>query len=185
MLFSEKSHKLQHTNPKNTKNPKKCPVSQNLKIFKNHKNCQNSEFFLSIIFSSSKIQKCLRVYFFVRKNSILLVFPIEEINLWPEISSPARFRTQGGGPLSVTAEHARQSLCLILDAIWQLQAKDLTWHVGFDHIYREVGSKTKYICHFSFFHFSEKTVTCQNWSPSQNSRNDIFLKQSAFWHEIL
>ena len=32
------------------------------------------------------------------KNAILLVLPIEEISLRPELSSPPRFRIQGGYP---------------------------------------------------------------------------------------
>ena len=32
------------------------------------------------------------------KNAIILVLPIEEISLRPELSSPARFRIQGGYP---------------------------------------------------------------------------------------
>ena len=35
------------------------------------------------------------------KNAILLVLPIEDISLWPELSSPPRFGIQGGS-LSVT-----------------------------------------------------------------------------------
>ena len=38
---------------------------------------------------------------FRKENAILLVLPIEEISLRPELSSPANFRIQGG-PLSVT-----------------------------------------------------------------------------------
>ena len=34
----------------------------------------------------------------VGENAILLVLPIEEISLRPELSSPARFRIQGGSP---------------------------------------------------------------------------------------
>ena len=33
-----------------------------------------------------------------KKNAIPLVLPIEEISLRPELSSPARFRIQGGYP---------------------------------------------------------------------------------------
>ena len=33
-----------------------------------------------------------------KKNAILLVFPIEEISLWPELCSPPRFRIKGGSP---------------------------------------------------------------------------------------
>ena len=43
--------------------------------------------------------KILKIYFFHRKkNAILLVLPIEEISLRPELSSPTRFRIQGGSP---------------------------------------------------------------------------------------
>ena len=47
--------------------------------------------------------KILKIYFFSPKkikinNAILLVFPIEEISLRPELSSPAHFRIQGGYP---------------------------------------------------------------------------------------
>ena len=46
-----------------------------------------------------KIKKKLKIYFFLpKKNAILLVLPIEEISLRPELSSPARFRIQGGSP---------------------------------------------------------------------------------------
>ena len=34
----------------------------------------------------------------VRKNPILLVLPIEQISLQPDLSSPARFRIQEGYP---------------------------------------------------------------------------------------
>ena len=37
------------------------------------------------------------------KKSILLVLPIKEISLWPELSSLARLRIQGG-PLSMTEQ---------------------------------------------------------------------------------
>ena len=48
-------------------------------------------------------------------NIILLVFKYLDYTIQPELSSPPRFRIQGGGPLSVTEEHGgeRKSLCLI------------------------------------------------------------------------
>ena len=48
-----------------------------------------------------------------KKNAIPLVLPIEEISLRPELSSPARFRFQGG-PLSVTdgRTHERTEILL-------------------------------------------------------------------------
>ena len=52
----------------------------------------------------------VRWFFF----AILLVLPIEEISLQPELSSPPCFRIQGGS-LSVTEEKdgRKKSLCLI------------------------------------------------------------------------
>ena len=49
---------------------------------------------------SLKLLKILKLYLFAeeKKNAILLVLPIEEISLRPELSSPARFRIQGGYP---------------------------------------------------------------------------------------
>ena len=52
-------------------------IQKSWKISKNH------------LFSTKKI-------FRKKKNVILLVLPIEEIRLWPELSSPPRFRIQGG-----------------------------------------------------------------------------------------
>ena len=49
----------------------------------------------------SKNLKILKIYFlFVKKkkNAISLVLPNEEISLRPELSSPPRFRIQGGYP---------------------------------------------------------------------------------------
>ena len=51
-------------------------------IFKNLKqnnlklNCENYE----------------NIFFFAKKNAIILVLPIEKISLWPEPSSPPRFK---------------------------------------------------------------------------------------------
>ena len=44
--------------------------------------------------------KILKIFFFHRKkkNAIPLVLAIEQISLRPELSSPARFRIQGGSP---------------------------------------------------------------------------------------
>ena len=38
------------------------------------------------------------IFFLPEKNAILLVLPIEEISLRPELSSPACFIIQGGYP---------------------------------------------------------------------------------------
>ena len=50
-----------------------------------------------------------------KKNAILLVLPIREISLQPELSSPPRFRIQGVCSTSVTYGRTdeRKSLCLI------------------------------------------------------------------------
>ena len=37
------------------------------------------------------------MFCFAKNNAILLIWSIEEISLWPELSSPLRFRIQGGG----------------------------------------------------------------------------------------
>ena len=52
------------------------------------------------IVKKSLFLKKIFVRYFIsgKKNSILLVLPIEEISLEPELSSPARFRIQGGVP---------------------------------------------------------------------------------------
>ena len=48
------------------------------------------------------------------KNAFPLVLPIEEINLRPELSSPARFRFQGGvDPERDGGGGQRKSLCQI------------------------------------------------------------------------
>ena len=55
-----------------------------------------------------------------KKNAILLVLPIEEISLRPELSSSPRFRIQGGWSERDTPTNertdGRKSSCLILDA---------------------------------------------------------------------
>ena len=49
-----------------------------------------------------KIWKFWKYFLFAEKekNAILLVLPIEDISLWPELSSPSHFRIQGGSPES-------------------------------------------------------------------------------------
>ena len=52
-------------------------------------------------------------------NPVISVLPIREISLWPELSSPPRFRIQGGYHKRYgrkEKEPVRKSLCLILDA---------------------------------------------------------------------
>ena len=81
------------------KNPQKHKKSKNCqKWFK----IQKSEFFFE---KSEKITFFLFFIFILfflfrwkkeKENSITLVLPIEEISLWPELSSPARFRIQVG-----------------------------------------------------------------------------------------
>ena len=61
-------------------------------------------------FFSQKISK-FRNYFVSRRkkekkmNAIILVLPNEEISLRPELSSPPRFRIQGGYPERYTRTH--------------------------------------------------------------------------------
>ena len=51
---------------------------------------------LKITFFFFKQSDNVEGIFFWQKNAIILVLPIEEISLWPELSSPVRFRFQGG-----------------------------------------------------------------------------------------
>ena len=92
-------------NPKKTKNPKISKkfqkISKNPKIQKSPKNQKNSK----IVRKSENLEKSQKITFFLNcrrkkeeKNAILLGLPIEEISLRPELSSPARFRFQGGVP---------------------------------------------------------------------------------------
>ena len=66
---------------------------ENPKIWKNVEKSQKFTFF-------QKISKFWKYFFFAekknKKNAILLVLPIEEISLRPELSSPPRFKIQGG-----------------------------------------------------------------------------------------
>ena len=64
----------------------------------------------TLFFFSKKYENCENIFILPKKNAIFLVLPIEEISLQPELSSPARFRIQGG-PLSVT-DKVWKSLCL-------------------------------------------------------------------------
>ena len=89
-------------------------MSKNFKKSENLKKCrkiQKNHFFSKNLKKEKKRRKKSP-----KKNAILLVLPIEEISLRPELSSPARFRFQGGGTLSVTEEEdggRRKSSCLI------------------------------------------------------------------------
>ena len=54
--------------------------------------------------SLKKIIIYIYIYFFFlaeKKNAIFKVFQYSEDKIQPELSSPARFRIQGGGPLSL------------------------------------------------------------------------------------
>ena len=62
------------------------------------KNCKKSQ---SIVFLSSKFLENICLLKKRDKNAILLVLPIKEISLRPELSSPPRFRSRQGG-LSIT-----------------------------------------------------------------------------------
>ena len=73
-------------------------VSEN---YKKSKKIQKSQKISKIKLFSHFFFK-LRKYFFFQKNAIILVLLINEIRLQPELSSPPRFKIQGGGPLSVT-----------------------------------------------------------------------------------
>ena len=64
-----------------------------VKQLKNLKNFQKITFFLKKIWKLWEKKISLP-----RKNAILLVLPIENISLQPELSSPANFRIQGGSP---------------------------------------------------------------------------------------
>ena len=46
------------------------------------------------------------IFFAKKKNAIPLVLPTEEVSLWPELSSSAHFRIQGGST-SVTDKGQR------------------------------------------------------------------------------
>ena len=66
-------------------------------------------------FFPPKNQEFLKIFllFVEEKSAILLVLPIEEISLWPELSSPPRFRFQGGYPeRDGQTEDGPKSLCL-------------------------------------------------------------------------
>ena len=65
------------------------------KIRKYEKNVKESQ--KSFFFNKSKFFEN-SVFSPKKKNAILLVLPIEEISLWPELSTPPCFRIQGGSP---------------------------------------------------------------------------------------
>ena len=67
----------------NQEEPKHCQKWS--KILKN----QDFFFHLKILY-----------FFLAEKNAIILVLPVEEISLRPELSAPPRFRFQGGGSLN-------------------------------------------------------------------------------------
>ena len=51
------------------------------------------------------------------KNAFLLVLPIEEISLWTELSSPPRFRIQGGLQSAVSKTLQTVSFCKFLQSV--------------------------------------------------------------------
>ena len=61
---------------------------QNLKFFQKSEEEKNPLFF--------KTSEIFTIFLFCQKNALLLVLPIEEISLRPELSSPSCFRIQGG-----------------------------------------------------------------------------------------
>ena len=68
--------------------------------------------------------KVLKIFFLLQKKCSSFCLPIENISLRPVLSSPSRFRFQGGGGiLSVTKDgrtDERKSSCLAL-AVWDIQ----------------------------------------------------------------
>ena len=68
--------------------------------------------------------------FFQEQN--LLVLPFNEISLWSELSSPSRFRIQGGSPEclgggAAAATAGLKLLCIVLDAyLYSWVFSDLT-----------------------------------------------------------
>ena len=68
-------------------------------------------------FFFKKLSDNLENIFFRQKNYILLVLPIEEISLRPELSTPPRFRIQGGQPECDTRkkEDGLKLFCLIIN----------------------------------------------------------------------
>ena len=93
----QKKKKIQKKNKKSIKkNEKDWKMSKNFKKSDNLKQFQKIQ--KNHIFS--KNLKILKNFFFAekKKNAILLVLPNEEISLRPELSSPPRFRIQGGYP---------------------------------------------------------------------------------------
>ena len=129
----------------------------------------------------SKNLKILKIFFFrrkIKKNAIPLVLLIEEISLRPELSSPPRFRIQGGYPerYGRTNEAGRKSLCLILDvkggrvAKWvdfASQSQSSTVMVCYQHGYQSSFRRRRLILlsekvwgNFSVCDFIECKVRC-------------------------
>ena len=85
------------------KKSKKIQKNENLKIANNGRKKNWKPW--KIIFEKIKKKFSFNFFWPEEKHTILLVLPIEEICLWPELSSPDHFRIQGGGgPLNVTQE---------------------------------------------------------------------------------
>ena len=89
------------------KPPQKMKEEKNIKKCQKIQNPKKSNFFQNITFFSKSL-KILTIYFFHR-------LPHNEISLRPEISSPSRFRIQGGycERDKWTKDKGRKSLCLI------------------------------------------------------------------------
>ena len=64
-------------------------------LFQKYENFKKSP---KITFFQKKKGKFWKYFFLQNKKAILLVLPIEEISLRPDLSSPPRFRTHGGYP---------------------------------------------------------------------------------------
>ena len=85
-LFKKKSKNTFTKKSKNNKIVKKFPKIQKFKYL------TKVLFFPINFFEEKKKKKCRG------KKCYILVLPIEEISLWLELSSPPRFRIQGGYP---------------------------------------------------------------------------------------
>ena len=78
-------------------------------------------------------KKKLQIFFFL--NPIILIFQHEDYAIWPKLSSPTRFRIQGGWSERYGEEekevrtNERKSLCLILDATNTLQQNIMSCNI--------------------------------------------------------
>ena len=99
-VFKKYQKKIWKIHKKNQRIQKMSKIVKKLqKSWKVFRNLEKSGFFLLL-----KI-----LIFLLKKNTIVLVLPIKEISLWPELSSPHCFRIQGeGGTLSVTKQEQEQ-----------------------------------------------------------------------------